>query len=212
MSWLRKNDLDLEYEIQLREIVKEATLDTLYTPDMWRLFRFPWQHLFVYGEMQDKFPRFSVIDQGRQPWHYRAFTETSYSVFKKKLGIATQAIALPEAYVGAPLCNVGGQVHVVRPHVLKEIDKLYMNGIMYHRELVSVIIPYRKQVEIEGRVRNYEECVHQQKVWMYIGNAEYWNFHLDGGYLFSPVARMTSKIRWCPEYYYFSKLEYVNNN
>ncbi len=189
--------------------IDEANREVEYTWDEWRLSRYEWQRLFIPDEMQRGYYRYPLIAE-KSYFAYRAFTEESFTLWKKKLGAATYAIALPEAKYNIPLAHIGGQVHIVRSEVFKELDKLKLNGVHFERKRVSVLIPFREQVT--GRAAGHER-VRRKYCHMYVGIPDYWNQQLDGGYYFSPCRRIENPhSKFVSDYYLFSKLEYAQQS
>jgi hypothetical protein len=195
-----------KYDKSILKVLQSAADAVEYTPDMWRECRFEWRRLFIPDEMQRGFYRYPLIQENSW-FRARAFTEESFTMWKKKLGEASYAIVLPQAYSNVPLAHIGGQLHYVRPNLFKELDKLKLNGLQFIRRPVSVMVPFREQVS--SRTAGHER-VRRCYAFMYVGIADYWNRELDGGYYFEPVRRYESKSAFVKDYYLFSKLEYTN--
>ena len=190
--------------VDIKAILEAADAAVEYTPDMWRLNRYEWQRLFVPDEMQRGFYRYPLIQEDSF-FRARGFTEESYVMYKKKLGEATYAITLPGPVFNDPIAHIGGQVHYVRPHVFKELDRLKLNGLHFERKRVSILVPFREQVT--NRTAGHER-VRRANAWMYVGIPDYWVPQLDGGYLFDRVKKFNCKSKFVSDYYLFSKLEY----
>lgn len=192
------------YGKSITDVLKAADEAAEYTPDSWRLDRYEWQRLFVPDEIQRGFPRYELIKDNSY-FAYRAFTEVSMVLWVKNLGQASYAIPLPDRWPNVPLAHIGGQVHIVRPSVFKELDRLRLNGLHFDRRRMSVIIPFRENVE--GRDVSHER-VRRKYCHMYMGIPQYWNQQLDGGYYFKPAPRFESKLAHVSDYYLFTKLIY----
>ncbi|MDE1830346.1 MAG: hypothetical protein KGI25_08485 [Thaumarchaeota archaeon] len=208
-----------------------------YTPDFMWLERHEWCLIFFYDEMMsnrrlyEKFIKEDSLNLGK------AFTNScDWSLWKKKLGTETFPIALEGAdrvYSGPGISSVKlnrmdpskvtqgilgrikGEVHAIRPHIFwKELDKHYLNGVDFTRQRVSVLIPYH--IRQGSQTIDHNEFIQELRVWMYVGNRDYWINQLDGGLLYSPVGAFKPKIKWIDghdigTYYHYSRLEYDTN-
>lgn len=197
------------------------------SPDAAVLMRYELQLLFVYDQMMD-----GMYEAGKLAecmFGATAYTVADYVLWKKKLGLRSEAIA------AAPKINhrwsfdtpakVQGQVYAVRPEKLIELDKEKNNMVEFQRIRVRLAIPYREIAWVKDRdaiayltgktepnsIIITDEKVCEIKAWMYVGT-EYWDELFDGGFLFGPVKLYTPKSAvtnlGIKQYSRFSQLEY----
>lgn len=204
---------------------------TEYTPDRAVLEGFQFQLLFVYDETQRG--HYEAEKLGNEwVWGATAYTANRYALWKKKLGLRTQAIALSPSIhdtfhgwanqKGAPAARIQGELLVVTPNTIFGLDKYKENMVVFRRIRVHLIVPYREEIWLKEKnavehltgttfprsLYYSEEKVVEVKAWMYVGMQEYWSDLLDGGYLFAPVKIYAPKKKELGIYSQFTKLEY----
>jgi len=182
---------------------EEIERETDFTPDIWRLERYQFQLMFIYGEMMRQHQMHSMVEEFSVPLA-KGFTQGKYSLWKKNLGNVSFPIALDVPFSGAPLEAIKGELYAIQTSQYINLDKFKLNGYHFLRQRVPIVIPYR---EIGG----YEQSTKIQ-AWMYVGISDYWVEQLDAGYLFSPVRVFKPSKAWTDKYYYFSIMEYESNN
>jgi gamma-glutamylcyclotransferase (GGCT)/AIG2-like uncharacterized protein YtfP len=154
-------------EVHLCEELKKR--DNVRTPDFLDLKLQDHHFLFVYGTLMMG-ERLSAYLDGC-PFLGDARTSVkNFNMSISKVGsfpIIFSARTISEKATSSHVC---GEVYVVDPKTLAEIDVLESNGKMYEREKVWVWM--------EDHLRPAEQC------WVYVGNPNYWQGRDIVGYPF----------------------------
>ena len=183
-----------------------------YTPDLWNLEQYKFQLVFIYDECMRGHKAYDVIKEGSVSIA-PCFTNTNYTLWKKKLGRETYPIPLETPYFNVPKARIKGELWAMRPYQIIKLDKYKQNGVLFQRKRVYVALPYRElryNPELSGfgsKVLS-QQYVRLIKVWMYLGVEDIWNDQLDAGFSFEPVGLYKSASPWLNKYYYFGKKEY----
>jgi hypothetical protein len=109
---------------------------------------------------------------------------------------------------------IRGQILKIPTEVLIELDKLKQNGIMFQRTKMLVSIPaVRSFAKKDGTMEEAPEKIYKVYTWMYVGNNDYWDNHIDGGFSFTPARIIqprqtktppwTEKTPWRNGFYYY---------
>ena len=201
--------------------VKERIGINHHTPDLFRLEQSEFQLLFVVDAMQRGQSEYSHIAE-HSAMVTKAFTMQNYNLYVKNsdktvipmLGSATSLNSL----------KILGEVHSVESTKFFELDKLKGNLVQFQRKRVRVVVPHRFILKDENRDikgRRLPLClqgkkgaisperIHLLSVWMYVGNPDYWDSLLDGGFLFSQpepkVPYEPDKRKWLKRFYKYTE-------
>jgi hypothetical protein len=123
------------------------------TPDWYALETKRSCLLFVADEMMRGYAAHRLLPQEMVQRYGYAYTIGKFSMFKKMLGKRTYPVIFPEVegMVGriarAELAPIMGELYIVKPSLIKELDKYKENGRVHHRIRVQLDIPYRQVVE-----------------------------------------------------------------
>lgn len=165
-----------------------------YTPDIWRLQSQFYQPLFVYDEMMRGMFAHNMI-KDTSILICPAFTVDSFSMWKKKLGKHTSAIAIQEPqFITAPPKLIRGEFFAVEPQTFIDLDNYRQNGVVFRRIEVDITIPHKKRTTYKRMVDMYakqlvdmeqngpktlfkisKEKSYILKAWMYIGMPEFFS-------------------------------------
>lgn len=199
------------------------------TPDAATIMRYEIQLVFIYDQMMGGMYEFDRV--GNESFFgATAYTAADYVLWKKKLGLKSEAIALQpksnQRYTIDTPVRIQGEIYGVRPERLMELDKYKENMVQFKRIRARLVIPYRSISWIKDRdaiaylsgktepnsIILTDERVCEVKAWMYVGCPEYWDELLDGGFIFEPVRLYTPKATitklGIPQYARFTQLEY----
>jgi len=69
---------------------------------------------------------------------------------------------------------IKGRLYYIHSSVMKELDKVKQNGVLFDRRKIWIKYPYRIQDPNNTGVNPSEEQIHPMEVWMYVGREEYW--------------------------------------
>lgn len=207
-----------------------------YTKDYLWLESKEWHLFFVCDDLMRRHSRHEKFMKEDTEYKAGAFTESDeFSMWKKKVGTESFPIPLIGYRWSAPTMveqkdetrtkisimelnatrtgRIKGELYLVRPSVLVNLDKYRENGVQFTRKRTKILVPYRPQ---EGSTTvNDEEFIHQVKAWMYIGELDYWQDLLHNPRVFSRVTdfeanrKISDGIRM-KNYYYYSLPE-ANN-
>lgn len=156
-----------------------------------------------------------------------AFTKDPFNFYVKNNGDSLLPIALeaktPSNFVkNAPIF---GELHSVRSSHIPMLDIHRQNGVQFIRKRVKITLPFRYLIRgnededgrelprvLQGKEHLLDPVLSSEKLaeikpWMYVGNPDYWNPLLDGGYTFQQVkVRQPMKDKpWLKEYYDITK-------
>lgn len=108
------------------------------------------------------------------------FTSRIYEVWQTKLGRASFPIALnSRARLLSPATGetstlpargrIKGRLYWIRSDMMKELDKFKLNGLLFRRRKVPILIPYRTDNPAN------QENMEMMFAWMYVGRRRYWD-------------------------------------
>lgn len=209
-----------------------------YTPDVAFIEERSHHLVFLYGNTKTNHPHSSNKIGWTNPAggpHGRlflSFTWDKFELWKKNLKEESFPIALPR---GAERKNifdkqgrrtVKGELWMVSSRDILSLDKFHMNGVLFERQRVRIIVPYREMLVWKrddvlkhflgkdvGDVKLLSNpIVHLVKAWMYVGIMDHWDRQLDGGHLFSLVRHFTENKPLVGDYYNFTHLEYNDDD
>lgn len=218
-----------------------------YTPDITLLQRSEYQRVFVCDEMMKAHSmhrllgedKLSGANENLPQGKWTAITQDKFSLIRKNLGKFSSVIPLQQQYANAPFARVRGELYGIPSTHMEKLDNFKENGVVFTRERVKLLIPYRKLTQdwwAKDRER-YEWAVSQTPywdtsidAWMYVGMPKIWDErltrHLKTTYrlvngnmlkviknnLYRPVKSFTPRNKLLEEYYYFSTYHDLGNN
>ena len=186
--------------------LEEADRNVDYTPDLVNLEQYENQRIFIYDEMMRGHRKDHLL---QDTFKCIAFTTERFTLWKKKLGNYSFPIASRTQYASTPFTRIKGELHIIPPKKFLILDTHKENGYTFRRKRVEVNIPFTERKWESGNTVDHKRLL-QVKAWMYVGINRYWADQFDGGYLFEPVKSFPPKnLDTKREYYYFTKMEYV---
>lgn len=179
------------------------------TPDYGMLELQQAVNIFVCDEMMQRHHKHSML--GEPEFLGVAFTMHKFSMWKKKLGKASFPIPLEGTKdLLAPPYRIRGELYAIRPKCILDIDKDKINGVLFQRKRVKLVLPHHSVVKTKMSDVVITTSVKHVllSAWMYVGISERWEPDLDGGYLYSPVKHYKFHNNPLGNYYQFTTLEY----
>lgn len=176
-----------------KEIV-ERIPDTSFTPDLFRLEKYPYHILFVCDDLH-KHDLLKDVEN----LETSAFTRDRYWMHTHKV-IEEHPPVITETLHGRGH-PIKGWLYKVKPNQFISIDKYKENTVKFKRCKVDVIVPYR--YKIDGRI--FSETQHQLRAFMYVGIPEYWDSLIDAGLTFEEVKKFTHRNLLDGEYYSYTQ-------
>jgi hypothetical protein len=205
---------------KLRDVLHTCSMLYSSTPDAVSMeLTSLYQPVFIYCEVSAGGKQHNVIqniiklkdDDGKSA-NPQAFTKDRFEVWQTNNGSDSRPVALinkktdrtPHIALTQPLprpSHLKGRVYLVRSDCMNILDNYKMNGVVFRRRAVSVILPYRELLEDSNGVRRQtvELGLELPNVWMYIGKRKYWDEWLDMGYTTRPCELHTypeKNTRW----------------
>lgn len=121
-----------------------------------------------------------------------------------------------------PRAKIKGELHLVTPRVLIDLDIYRQNGVLFRRKRVKIIIPYYEKARgpwktLNGKplpraLQGWRQKVSQEKIyileaWMYVGKQSVYKPKLDDGYeyLQCPIFFPNVEKTWLPRYYEYTR-------
>jgi hypothetical protein len=212
-------------------LVQAAEMATKFTPDVALLEERSHWRVFVCDRHMSDLD--NALDAKR---HGFAFTNDGFKLYRRNLGKDSNAVPFvqelyetnPDWNKGQGLVRVGdvarikGEIFIASTEKLKELDRVYCNGVQYQRVRVSVLVPYH---ETEWYPEYYKAPVELQKMfnhrriilrsekrfynvtaWMYVGVPTYWDDFPHYMLKYVDVYRARNeRVGW---YYHFTKKDY----
>lgn len=192
--------------------------ETRYTPDVATLELHEWQLYFACDETQIGHQKNDVV--GEAIYKCPGFTQQSFNYWDPKAPflppVAMEASGYRNPMPYYPeIARIKGQILLVRPQGLINLDNYKENGVQYTRKKIRIVIPYRAlkrisdhpdlptadiEQEINGIGLTFEKvCI--IRCWMYIGIPKYWD-QLISAFDYTSVQTYQAKNRnWCKTYY-----------
>lgn len=197
--------------------LQRAMAAAQFTPDILKLEQRMYQLFFMPDELQRRHRKYPLID-GNNRFLFHAFTEQTYSAWMKNLHQDSFPIYLPTKSMWADMYSqpalVKGEVHAVKTDQIYKLDNYKMNGVMYTRKHINVLVPHHPIVWTkEHGMHRGEERVVSVRVWMYVGIPKYWDDIIDAGYVFKSLKPYTPNKKnigdlLCDKYYCFTTKEF----
>lgn len=193
-----------------------------YTPDIVELELHPRVPIFVHDEMLPGGINHDMVTEtnlkGRWP-SYSGFTEDTFHMWHRRLGTDSYAVALkadnvPQEHDRPEWAEdtrqkpgkIWGNIYHIRPYAFKKLDFVKANGVEFKRTKVNITVPIQKTF-----YKALPEVSHEMKYvipcYMYIGNPDFFNPLIDGGFEFIPVQQINytaPRARdWLDRYYVY---------
>jgi len=204
-----------------KEWVESWTDYLQYTPDALNLERRMFHRVFIPDEMMSNNKDHHHIGANSAKINLGFITQDKFSYLKKVEDNHITGIPLREPVYRVPQAQIRGELYAIRPNWLIELDNYKENGVKYHRERVTLRIPYHIQKKDWDKDVQHAEL--KIPAWMYIGNPVYWHYQLENSTkiksndsvsyvsesaVFSPVKTFIPHNPLLEEYYHFTPLEY----
>lgn len=236
-GWLMQNPHAKIADLSsLAETVAMAKDIASWTPDAVQLEKKAYQPLFVCCQLGKGGREHSWLeghyketdDDGRSA-NMSLFTKDRFELWQANRGPDSYPVPLRTSHPAATwttadeqqpgnvkAARIKGKLYQVRSDVVFTLDRLRHNGVVYHRELIDTLIPFRYLGGHQlGEARLSHEYVRPSKAWFYIAENDYWEPLLDGGIYFKP-ARLSKPRnphfrKWDVEpHYMFNPREYAS--
>lgn len=212
----------------LHDMIASAAERNKFTPDIAELERSEFQRVFIYNEMKYAHRSHSFLPETLAERDATCYTESYFTLHKKRLGKASQAIATDSDLWPHPCgptadrAKIQGELYVICSSHLSVLDTYHQNTVEFERRRVRILRPWRSIVRAKdgfplngqilesfkarGIVHSMRGCA-TMDAWMYVGRQEYWSGFL--ARLFSPVSMYNSPNEpWLHEYYAFTPKDY----
>jgi hypothetical protein len=174
---------------QLDKQVIEMMAKYSMSPDHQQLVMKDWHKVFVYNECQRGQSHFrelglyveNLVGFGAETdVQYRggAFTVDRYLLYKKKLGKETFPFAMiPQRIRGGEHGvfphKVSGQLFLLRPHCLFNLDNYMLNTIQFERVRVPIQLRYHERSSDFGNHFG-DQKIKITNAYMYVGKTDFW--------------------------------------
>ncbi len=205
---------------QAKEFMNTVHQQYKHTPDWEVLELEEFQTVFEYGRMLTGGSRFDVIkdickpivtgDMASNAWCY---TKGNYDVYQNNIGKDSFPIALKAHGKSIRPYPVMGRLINIRSDMMKELDIINCNGVLFRRKKVEIAFLRRrfKRAENYGFYLDSEE-VWCTRAWMYVGKNTHWSSLIDSGYYYSPCGLYYPKRRGIEGHqpYYLFKAQEIN--
>lgn len=189
--------------------LEAADREVDFTPDLWKLEQYEWQLLFTYDETQWAHREYRIIKEDSFNC-CDAFTVKTHELWQKNLGAKTFPIAI-EAENRPPWRathqKIRGEVHALRPHVFKVLDKYKLNGLEFERKRVRVLVPNKMKLWTQDGGTELKNSVKLIQAWMYVGIPSYW----DDQIAHSPIETYSAVETFEGDKPYIAKYSYFTN-
>ena len=208
---------NLQLEPISKELLVAGNSSAMFTPDLLELERRERHLVFIYNELQKKHWKHHMIED--QKYMGTMFTYERYQLFKRKLKTESIPIMLDENWPKVEKLRVKGEVWSIDTATLIHLDDYMLNTVEYHRQRIELIYPHKKVwVDKDGVIHRDTGLRHSiHMAWCYVGDNEYWNALLDGGFFFGTCRQFKGDISFALQwtdmidirnYYAFSLMEY----
>lgn len=206
-----------------------------HTPDLSYLEMRPFWRVFIPDEIMKSHFKSELLGEGAV-LRCHAFTQGRFSVWRKKLGKASQIIPLETKFTTMPYATIRGELWKVPTEtIVKKLDSYKLNGIQFNRKRVSLNIPISNEMNKEAGDHSYLQVKRELanvKAWMYVGNHDFWHHKLINGSkitykkngelvavgrcvdgtIYIPVGNYKPKNTLLEDYYYYSTTDNVGDS
>lgn len=200
------------YPVPDQATIQKINQETKYTDDAWWLEQFTYQWLFVFDD-------FMSVHKGDLEGAKMgiAYTKRDYILWKKDMGEDSYPIALrsmvphntpswadPKPGDGY---KIKGELWLIRPQVLKGLDKFKENRHVFQRKRITVVVPSHELTFETGQNYPFSPSLQELQVWSYIGVPELWKPLIahTPGYRATRLYKPNNKLLL--PYYFFSQQE-----
>lgn len=229
MFGLKRKNAEAEALIS-PSLIEELNSDIEYTPDYPELAMTEGQLVFCPDEMMRGHRAHGLVDNEMCMRMCTAQTNQAFTMFKKTLGKFTRPVVMdanefPGKFRLVNYAPIQGEVYLVKPAQLKELDKWKKNTKIFTRRRVYLDVQYRfvheerRPYAVKGPgneplvrwdhvpIRGEWEHYHKQDAWMYVGNADYFFWDGFADPTFVPVKVKTSSDRNLKPYFHYTNRE-----
>lgn len=148
-----------------RDRFEEARSNNRFTPDLLELYQRKGHLLFVYGSLKSPFPRNYILKSQKAEFVAVGLSYNRYCMYyqPKRTDERFPILLPPDPLHSDPNAGeVVGQVWIVYPETIAELDRMEKNGSLYHRFHMSVQF-------ISKPMRNEFQQYTVEKCWAYLG-------------------------------------------
>lgn len=158
-----------------------------YSPDLFHLEQFEFIPFFICDEMMREFEGYEAFKEASF-FYATAFTLDRFLMLRKNLGKASSSIPLDPAEARllvsrAEVLPIRGEIHMIRPYAIAELDTRMLNGVEFKRKRVPLQIPHQLKIETEDGGIFYSETQYHIfediEFMMYVGNYDHWQWSLN---------------------------------
>lgn len=186
----------------------DALVQSKYTDDVQRLFSRTAWYVFMY----DDYP---IEEEVKRV----AFTNENYLLYRNKENdglVALAATAKDQAlitrptwaepirraasFASAPATRIKGTIHLVSPERIISIDTDVLNLIEFQRRRISLLIPTRQFVKLDGHKPFLQMCVTSLEAWIWEGKREVFEDRITP-YTYEPADIVSPKSMWIGDFY-----------
>jgi hypothetical protein len=194
-----------------------------YTPDIARLQENVCWWLFIADDCRPQRKNYErVYRPGCSIEYPTAFTMQGFNYFYHRPTGRPIPIHADDDDGLFPRAKIKGELHLVTPSVLIDLDIYRQNGVLFRRKRVKILIPYyevnmNQWIDATGKplpkaLQNYHNKVSPEKIfildaWMYVGKKSAYEPKLDDGYeyLQCPVFFPNVEKPWLTRYYEYTR-------
>jgi gamma-glutamylcyclotransferase (GGCT)/AIG2-like uncharacterized protein YtfP len=180
-TWTVANDLP----VVAKKIV-DGRFNTFRTPDVPQLQTRRGHLLFVYGNMKAGFPKHKFLTDAHAKFVAMGVTTMRYSLFFDPGSQQEKKPVMMPAILGSPAGSVLGQLWMVYPDTIFNLDMLERNGDLFQRMKVQVQIINKP----EDREYQLYSCPY---AWAYMGRTPEWKGLIDTGVMEAIPKMYTAK-------------------
>lgn len=223
----------MEEKVPDEQFLQRIEAERDRSPDLTKLQSRKYRAFFIYDTLMKGRKDFHLIepfilqtDPEGDSTVYNAYTNDRFEVWQRT---RDDGYSFPVALrTGSPTAKndfsqkggnsvgsarVKGKLYLIDTSVINSLDNIKANRLVFERELVDVLIPYKTRTIHKESLKSIhisDELPQIVRAQMYVGINEHWEPMLDGGYEFQPVQlfRPNQAKVWNPEhepYYYFLK-------
>jgi hypothetical protein len=231
--------------LHLRTFIRDCEKEYSFTPNWSILEQSEYIPMFIYCNMMHGGSQHAMLDglykaksdDGVSVNPY-VYTKEKYNVWQTQQGRDSVPFALTSGsapthpFIGT-LQNiprpsrVKGRLFFVRSDMIKDLDKLKGNGVVFRRKKVEIILPYSMcaidpYTGSDIPTRNPgPRLEYRTWAWMYVARHKHWDGLLDGGFFTKPCKLYThsnrrnhsttySTIKLDEPYYFFNAKEFAD--
>lgn len=171
----------------------EAKAETKNTRDSMILDQYAYHPIIVVGEMMRGLPKHHLLPK-EAIYVGKAYTvQSSFTLWKKKLGKESLIIPI-RSHIHPKASPIRGELYFVPTSEVYKLDRYHHNHVFFKRRKIAVTVPYSERIRTHNE-RGETVVVMREgnnleiEAWIYTGMPEYWDSHLDAGFLFGLTER-----------------------